>query len=150
MSEEHDQPGFCEVLGRGPPRKGGKERSHDMVPDNVDYNLIVDFDMTEFHDGEAISAEPELRHEQMERVKDSTLNSLSAKLDFFFKDGSDEGPSKAQIERKQKKGEGWNPRYGKNTIKKKDGVISLREIVRFTSVGKCAHPPSLRIARLQR
>jgi len=33
---------------------------------------------------------------------------------------SDEGPSKAQIERKQKKGEGWNPRYGKNTIKKKD------------------------------
>jgi len=33
---------------------------------------------------------------------------------------SDEGPSKAQIERKQKKGEGWNPRYGKNTIKKTD------------------------------
>ena len=110
MSEEHDQPGFCEVLGRGPPRKEGKERSHDMVPDDVDCNLIVDFDMTEFHDGEAISAEPELRHEQTERVKDSMLNSLSAKLDFFFKDGSDEGPSKAQIERKQKKGEGWKER----------------------------------------
>ena len=73
MSDEHGQPGFCEVLGRGPPRKGGKERSHDMVFGDVDCNLIVDFDMSEFKDGTSISSNPEVRHEQMERVKDSML-----------------------------------------------------------------------------